>query len=207
MKEMFGIDPLWHLTEAVSLQEAASLIAGYDPHKIAMIIEDSDVLGEYPRYYPAIRALREAVSSKTLEACKIEWVVGYDERGDYDYDTDILIAEETMVKVDDLKDWLSENNYKSSFFFISTTPDYLDQAHENYSPKLAAAINVWQAVTSESSLMRNTTAKQAMMKWLRRNADKYGLTKDDGNPNEQGIEEIAKIANWDSKGGAPKTGG
>ena len=44
-----------------------------------------------------------------------------------------------------------------------------------------------------------------MMKWLRRHADQYGLTKDDGNPNEQGIEEIAKIANWDSKGGAPKT--
>jgi hypothetical protein len=53
--------------------------------------------------------------------------------------------------------------------------------------------------------MHGTTAKQAMMKWLRRHADQYGLTKDDGNPNEQGIEEIAKIANWDSKGGAPKT--
>ena len=24
--------------------------------------------------------------------------------------------------------------------------------------------------------------------------------KEDGNPNEQGIEEVAKIANWDTKG-------
>lgn len=163
------------------------------------------MLEAYPRYYPAIRALRQAVSSKALEACKVEWVIGYDEVNDYEYQTDTLIAEETMVRVDDLKDWLSKNNHKSRFFIISTTPDYLDQANENYSPKLAAAINVWQAVTSDSSLMRGTTAKQAMMKWLRRNADKYGLTKDDGNPNEQGIEEVAKIANWDLKGGAPKT--
>ncbi len=206
MKEMFGIDPLWHLTEAVSLQEAASLIAGYDPHEIALIIEDSDVLEAYPKYYPVIRALRQAVSSKTLEACKTEWVFGYDEDTDYEYNTGILIAEETMVRVDDLKVWLSESNCKFNFFFLSTTPDYLDQSHKNYSPKLAAAINVWEAVTSNSSLMHKTTAKTAMKKWLRMNASKYGLTKDDGKPNEQGIEEVAKVANWDSKGGAPKTG-
>jgi hypothetical protein len=29
------------------------------------------------------------------------------------------------------------------------------------------------------------------------------LGKEDGNPNEQGIEEVAKIANWDIRGGAP----
>ena len=33
------------------------------------------------------------------------------------------------------------------------------------------------------------------------------LTKDDGNPNQLGIEEVAKIANWSVKGGAPKTPG
>jgi hypothetical protein len=53
--------------------------------------------------------------------------------------------------------------------------------------------------------MRGTAAKQAMIRWLRRNADKFRLTNDDGNPNKQGFEEVAKIANWDGKGGAPKT--
>jgi len=43
--------------------------------------------------------------------------------------------------------------------------------------------------------------------WLRQHANEFGLTKEDGNPNEQGIEEVAKIANWDTKGGAPKTPG
>ena len=112
---------------------------------------------------------------------------------------------ETIVNIEDLKKWLTDKGVQVNFFFPSAKPDYLDERHKNYSPKLAAAISVWEAVTADTSLMHGTTAKQAMMKWLRRHADQYGLTKDDGNPNEQGIEEIAKIANWDSKGGAPKT--
>ena len=102
---------------------------------------------------------------------------------------------------------MTNRGFRTGFFFPSSLPDYLDQENEHYSPKLAASISVWEAVTSDPALMRGTSAKQAMMKWLRRNADKFGLTKEDGNPNEQGIEEIAKIANWDAKGGAPKTPG
>jgi hypothetical protein len=37
--------------------------------------------------------------------------------------------------------------------------------------------------------------------------DEFGLTKEDGSPNEQGIDDVAKIANWDTRGGAPKTPG
>jgi hypothetical protein len=62
-------------------------------------------------------------------------------------------------------------------------------------------------VSSDQSALRNKTAKQALMVWLRKNADQFALTKDDGNPNEQGLEDIAKVANWDTKGGAPKTPG
>ena len=53
--------------------------------------------------------------------------------------------------------------------------------------------------------MVRKTVKQALVIWLRQNANRFGLTKEDGNPNEQGIEEVAKIANWDATGGAPKT--
>lgn len=204
MKDNKEIDPLWHLAEAVSIQEAASLIAGYDPHELALAIGDSDVHEGYPRYYPAIRALRQAVATKSLNA-DAKWVQEYDEMGNYEYNSDVLIATETIVAIEDLKKWLSERGFRGGFLFPSSMPDYLDPANEHYSQKLAAAISVWEAVTSDPALMRGTTAKQAMMKWLRRNADKYGLTKDDGNPNEQGIEEVAKIANWDAKGGAPKT--
>jgi hypothetical protein len=43
------------------------------------------------------------------------------------------------------------------------------------------------------------------MKWLRENASEFGLSDDDGKPNETGIEETAKVANWQPGGGAPKT--
>lgn len=113
----------------------------------------------------------------------------------------------TTVLVEDLRTWLRNRGFKSGFFFPQAvgTPDFLDPGHHNYAPKLAAAICAWQAVNEDQDLIKGKTVKQALQKWLRKNAGQYGLTKDDGNPNEQGIEEIAKISNWDTKGGAPKT--
>jgi hypothetical protein len=204
VKDIFAIDPFWHLAEAVSLQEAAALIAGYDPHQLALAVGETDIHPTYPKYYPVIRALRQAVASGMLKA-KEEWLHEVDEISEYEHVTDVLQVSETIVKIDDLKKWLSDKGVQVTFFFPAAKPDYLDRQHKCYSPKLAAAIRVWEAVNSDAGLMHGTTAKQAMMKWLRRHADHYGLTKDDGNPNEQGIEEIAKIANWDTKGGAPRT--
>jgi hypothetical protein len=113
----------------------------------------------------------------------------------------------TTVLVDDLQVWLKGRGFKTGFFFpqAADTPDFLDQCYKNYAPKLAAAIGAWQAVNADQDLIKEKTVKQALLKWLRKNADQFGLTKDDGSPNEQGIEEIAKISNWDTKGGAPKT--
>lgn len=115
----------------------------------------------------------------------------------------------TTVLVEDLKTWLRGRGFNSGFFFPQADdgPDFLDRNHVNYAPKLAAAIRAWQAVTTDPTLSFGMTVKKALLKWLRKNADRFGLTKEDGSPNEQGIEEIAKIANWDSKGGAPKTPG
>jgi hypothetical protein len=117
--------------------------------------------------------------------------------------------QKTSILVEDLKVWLKGRGGKTGFFFpqATDTPDFLDQSHKNYAPKLAAAIRAWQAVNADPSLMKGRTVKQALQKWLRKNADQFGLTKDDGNPNEQGIEEIAKISNWATMGGAPKTPG
>jgi hypothetical protein len=47
--------------------------------------------------------------------------------------------------------------------------------------------------------------KQTLVKWLREHAALYKLSDEEGNPNETGIEECAKVANWQDKGGAPKT--
>jgi hypothetical protein len=115
----------------------------------------------------------------------------------------------TTISVDELRTWLRGRGFKTGFFFPegADTADYLNPNHPHYSPKLAAAIEAWEVVHKDASLTRGKTVKQALVIWLRRNASRFGLTKEDGNPNEQGIEEISKIANWDTKGGAPKTPG
>jgi hypothetical protein len=97
---------------------------------------------------------------------------------------------------------------KSGFFFpeAGSTPDYLDPLHPRYAPKLAAAVQAWLAAERESALA-GKSPKQALITWLRVHAVEFGLTDDDGKLNETGIEEAAKVANWDKKGGAPKTPG
>jgi hypothetical protein len=50
-----------------------------------------------------------------------------------------------------------------------------------------------------TSILREAR-QQALHIRLRQHANEFGLMKEDGNPNEQGIEEVAKIANWDTKG-------
>ncbi len=87
---------------------------------------------------------------------------------------------------------------------MKVLPSYLDSSRAEYAPKLAAAIAAWEAVALEA-LPRNMTPKQAIIAWLEKNAFKYGLQKEDGSPNKQGIEEVAKVANWKPQG-PPKTG-
>jgi hypothetical protein len=59
----------------------------------------------------------------------------------------------------------------------------------------------WQAVTDAGK----KSPKQALDKWLRENAVRFGLTNDEGKPIEAAIEECSKVANWNQSGGAPKT--
>ena len=83
------------------------------------------------------------------------------------------------------------------------TAGYLDPLHPRYAPKLAAAVRAWMAAEDSAG----KTPKQALSKWLRENAITFGLMSDEGKPNEQGIEECAKVANWRTDGGAPRTPG
>ena len=112
----------------------------------------------------------------------------------------------TTVSRDDLVTWLQTRGIKSGFFFPneSDTADYLNVEHPKYAPKLAAAINAWLSIPDEKAL-RGKSPKQVLLKWLREHASEYKLSDDEGKPNETGIEECAKVANWKEKGGAPAT--
>jgi hypothetical protein len=111
----------------------------------------------------------------------------------------------STVRVEILRDWLSLRGIKTGFFFPQAdedTPDFLNPKHPRYSPKLAAAVHAWQANPDP----KGKTPKQALIKWLNEHAAEYGLSDDEGRPNDLGIEECAKVANW-QPGGPARTPG
>lgn len=112
----------------------------------------------------------------------------------------------TTIALDDLRAWLRSRGITAGFFFpeqvqAAAGPDYLDRENRRHAPKLAAAVNAWRAVGDPVG----KTPKQALLKWLREHCAEFGLSDEDGKPNETGIEECAKVANWGMSGGVAKT--
>ena len=62
-------------------------------------------------------------------------------------------------------------------------------------------MRAWNEVTADPTALNGKTPKRALEVWLRKHANEYGLTGKDGNPNELGIEEVCKVANWKLGGG------
>jgi hypothetical protein len=186
----------WRLCDELSVVQAALLIVGKDPshHQYSLDIA--------PDGYTAVEAaLINAIKGKRLAANVIDLI---DDNGN-NRGPD---RHETKIMAEDLRTWLKSRGIRTGFFFPAEAgPDYLSEFHPNYSAKLAAAIEAWTAISADAELRRGKSVKQALIVWLRLHANQFGLTKEDGNPNEQGIEDVAKIANWDTRGGAPKTPG
>jgi hypothetical protein len=67
---------------------------------------------------------------------------------------------------------------------------------------LAAALAAWEAVDKAEP---NSSVKKTLVRWLNKNATKFGLVDEENAPQKSIIEDIAAIANWDIGGGAPKT--
>lgn len=110
---------------------------------------------------------------------------------------------QTTVVVDHLKSWIASKGDRPSFFY----PDaklrgFEDEYHDRYSPKLAAVVAAWEAVEEPP---KGRTVKQTLERWLREHAAHFGLVHDDGSPRGDVIADLAKVANWHTKGGAPKT--
>jgi hypothetical protein len=204
---MEGLD-LWRLCDELSVIQAALLIAGADPSSDAQYVENWDCERRPIGYEAAKTAISNALRRGSINGQLIP---------NYEYDingntcgvvTDSIDISKSRVDVESLRAWLGDRGLRTGFFFPEpvVSGDYLDPKHPRYAPKLAAAVLAWLAVESESAL-KGKTPKQALTKWLREHAPRFGMTDDEGKPNETGIEETAKVANWQLTGGAPKTPG
>lgn len=194
----------WRLCDELSVKQAALLIAGCDPSEYEFV-EDWKLEQRPVGYDAAKHALFRALKRGRIDGDLVP-ISDYDINGNPIGGIDGTIElDRSSVSVDSVREYLASRGFDSGFFLTrtSTAPDYLDPKHPRYAPKLAAAVQAWMAVTNPNG----KHPKQALTKWLREHASEFGLSDDEGKPNETGIEETAKVANWQPQGGASKTPG
>lgn len=195
---MDGIDR-WKLAEELNVYQISLLIAGHDPSKVDPThFKERDWPKDIIRdVAPYVNAIQNAALSKKFK------FVAVTRQGsgvtDIDWDN-------SRIDIESFCDWMRSRNFADGYFIANLKLDPLaDESSEFYAPKLAAAVRAWKEVTSSPDALSGRTPKKALEIWLRKHANDYGLTNKDGNPNEQGIEEICKVANWKPNGGASPT--
>jgi len=220
---MSGLDR-WKLADEVTVVQAALLMLDTNPSGVKVPFDFRDAQGLPDGFEPIFTALTNAVAARRLKgsirhSARLTGTISNYREIEYKEVDGVSITEEkvlysptpdwnlTTVTVEELRRWLCSRGEESGFFFSEAVDatDFMDSRNPHYSAKLAAAISAWKHVSRTPSARRGKSVKRAVSGWLLRNANRFGLMKDDGTPNEQGIEEVAKIANWDTKGGAPRT--
>lgn len=197
----------WRLCDELSVMQAALLIVSEDPSKNDYV-ENWDMDKRPTGYEAAKTAISNALRRGGIEGKLIPFYET-DINGNFCGDIqDSINVKESRVDVESLRAWLRSRGIQSGFFFptASDAPDYLNSNHPRYAPKLAAAVQAWLAVGDDAG-KNGKSVKSSLEKWLREHAANYKLSDDEGKPNETGINECAKVANWQDKGGAPKTPG
>jgi hypothetical protein len=187
----------WKLADELNVYQIVLLIAGYDPSEF-----ENDYYDKWPNEVkmeisPYLNAIKNAASSE-----RFKFRVLHNEYRDGEIDWYA-----SLIDIESFTEWLHTRNFNNGFFTCGARDsDRLSESlSEFYAPKLAAAVHAWNEVTSDPEALNGKTPKKALEIWLRKHANEYGLTNKDGNPNELGIEEICKVANWKPSGGASPT--
>lgn len=187
----------WKIKGSATINEAAMLICDENP---SILKDKPDAYRSVEGFYPVQEALIEYLDNED----KRETIaMGESLRGWVSPDPSLY-----SVSYGHIKEWLLTTNSRPEFFFskkeIGSIPPYLDPMHKNYSPKLAAAIEVWSALASDPGLLKRKSVQNAAREWLIKHADKYEFIKGEKKWNDAAIEQIFKIINW-TKGGPPSS--
>ena len=189
----------WKLCAEFSIVQAALLICGACPDDLQYEVEARTK--QRPEGYIGVRtALLNAVQTKSLKAMIVE-----EDPSNHNGPPPISLHE-TLISGHDLNLFLKSKNMRSEFFEAYATAEAPSDGNgQQFPTKLNAAIKAWSAVTSDPELLRRKSPKQALKKWLTDNAATLGLLNKSGKPNQTGIDEICKVANWKPEGGATPT--
>jgi hypothetical protein len=196
----------WQLVDQLNIIQAALLVCGENPSSNQSYVEDWDPENRPSGYEAAKAAISAALMHGAIDGKWVRFVEQVPMRfvdGEDEYSIDLVTS---WVEVASLRSWLEKKGFSAEFFDrrVVGAPEYLDPKHPRYAPKLAAAVEAWLAL-EDASLIERKSVKQALVKWLEMNAAKLSLSDEKGKMNTTGIDEIAKVANWQPSGGAPKT--
>jgi len=203
--ELAAIYDLWRLCDQLTIVQAALLLSGNDPSHLQDSVEGTSAQSRPPGYDAAKTAISRALGLELIKG-EIKQIPEYDQNGNpngYVYGT--IDINYSLIDVESLRTWLRSRGITTGFFLSSegNVKDYLNPEHPRFSFKLAAVILAWEAM--EGADLEGRSPKSALEKWLREHAAQFNLSDNEGKPNETGISECAKVANWQMTGGAPKT--
>jgi hypothetical protein len=195
---------IWRHCRHYTVAQAALLIAGHNPAN-AVSVERLQPEERPPGYEGAKHAIEQALTRDS----EMGRVVHLDPTQRYTSVTDRIDVQNSVVWASSLKAWSLTRGIPTRFFSSppaprSDVPSYLDPLHSKFSTKLAAAVRAWEAV-SKAEVPTRVSPKRDLTNWLTMHASELGLMDKSGKPNTRGIEEVAKVANWQTSGGAPRT--
>lgn len=201
---------IWKKSPYLSVDEAMNLILGYVPCELKFDFQKEETMPSisipiYRTMIEDIQKFRLTIHFDNTPATKdnISNFVSFEEL----YDS--CWWHRGKLLNTDIKQWLINNKIDSEFFATDKTetihtPDFLNLSHPNYSYKLAAAVEAWETFNNNPELIKSGKSLKANIeKWLTDNAERLNLIYN-GSISQTAIEEIAKIVNWETKGGSPK---
>jgi len=228
---MLNYKDAWKLADNLTVHQIVSLIYDYNPKDQPNYFESS----EYPSKFYILHEILETsvecgyikaqivrsrcpkVTDKDPAIFSVTRIHYYPENTDgyitisnengkdqFDY-YPYIDWEKTTIDINDFKRWCASKGFKPNFFFTES-----EQAHELrnpdspfYAQKLHVAIDAWEHTIYSSKYLSGNTPRKAVMMYIADHASEYI------NPqlisSEQAKKDIAKVANWQKSGGAPKS--
>lgn len=198
---------VWRWCDELTIMQAALLANGVDPSNEGCHVENLDIDKRPGGYEAAKHAISRALMTGKIKGEAFPKTSRDMNGNEYPLEGTIDV-QNSNIDVESLKAWLeTERGVRPTFFFPAVeskiTPYYMNPKHSRYSPKLAAAVKVWQAM-EDGNLLRGRPVLTAMSDWLETSYKELGLIWK-GEINNSAIADCAKIANWKTEGGATKT--
>ena len=183
---------VWDLCDEMTVTQAAMYLSGHNPSFGSDVVESQIDLERPKNYDPMKQIILGALRQQQIKGHLVP-LYERDTSGSRNPIDHSIDPDRSVVDMNSLQAFLEARGLKLSRR-RSLLPD-----------KLRAAVDAYFATAATPP--RGKTRKQGLTEWLTLNAAAYGLVDHRGKPIASSIDEIARVANPDPAGGAPRTPG